>query len=161
MPPWRINLAMAFWSPGAFNGSPGIQSPHEGRAERLSRTDEHDPTGPGSRLAPHERYAAAMAGVGVGIILDPDEVIDLEICDPALPMKEDPGSVIRGNNVLTTDEIRVSSFAVELLPRPLTGSPPPPSPCPDGHEISLAHPFFETTGEENSSATDRILLTLV
>ena len=76
-------------------------------------------------------------------------------------MKEDPGSVIQGNSVLVTDEIRVSSFAVELLPPPFDGSSSTPSPCPDGHEISLAHPFFETTGEENSSATDRILLTLV
>ncbi|MFA7198614.1 MAG: hypothetical protein WC093_04925 [Methanoculleus sp.] len=66
---------------------------------------------------------AAAAGVGVGIILDADEVFDLDTYEPALPTPDEEfPDVIQGNNISVTTEIGALSFAEMQLPLPLDGS---------------------------------------
>ena len=66
---------------------------------------------------------AAAAGVGVGIILDADEVFDLDTYEPALPTPDEEfADIVQGNTVSITTENRAFSFAEMLLPAPLDGS---------------------------------------
>ncbi len=66
---------------------------------------------------------AATAGVGVGIVLDADDVFDPDTYEPAPPMPEEWfADVIQGNTISVTDEIEVASIAGMLLPAPLDGS---------------------------------------
>ncbi|WP_292730720.1 hypothetical protein [Methanoculleus sp.] len=66
---------------------------------------------------------AATAGVGVGIVLDADDVFDPSTYEPAPPMPEEWfADVIQGNTISVTDEIEVASIAGMLLPAPLDGS---------------------------------------
>lgn len=61
---------------------------------------------------------AAMAGVGIGIILDLDEVLD----DITSYPDEALGDIILGNTISVTDDIGIASIAAMLLPEPLDGS---------------------------------------
>jgi nitrous oxidase accessory protein NosD len=66
---------------------------------------------------------AATAGVGVGIVLDPYEVLDPETYEPAPPTPDEWfAGTIQGNTVSVTNSINVASFAGMLLPSPLDGS---------------------------------------
>ncbi|WP_332449831.1 hypothetical protein, partial [Methanoculleus sp.] len=66
---------------------------------------------------------AATAGVGIGIVLDPYEVLDPDTYEPAPPAPDEWfAGVIKGNNVSVTTEINALSLAEMLLPAPLDGS---------------------------------------
>jgi hypothetical protein len=66
---------------------------------------------------------AATAGVGIGIVLDPYEVLDPETYEPALPTPDEEfAGTIQGNTVSVTNGINVASIAGMLLPSPLDGS---------------------------------------
>jgi hypothetical protein len=66
---------------------------------------------------------AATAGVGVGIVLDADEVFDPDTYEPAPPEPSEWfADAIEGNTVLVTDDINVISIAEVLLDGPLDGS---------------------------------------
>lgn len=66
---------------------------------------------------------AATAGVGVGIILDADEVFDPETYEPAPPEPSEWfADAIEGNTVIVTNDIDVISIAEVLLAGPLDGS---------------------------------------
>ena len=66
---------------------------------------------------------AATAGVGVGIVLDPGEVLDPETYEPAPPAPDERfGGIILGNTVSVTNNINVASIAAMPLPAPLDGS---------------------------------------
>jgi hypothetical protein len=66
---------------------------------------------------------AATAGVGVGIVLDPGEVLDPETYEPAPPAPDERfGGIILGNTVSVTNNINVASIAKMPLPAPLDGS---------------------------------------
>ncbi|MEN6513971.1 hypothetical protein, partial [Methanoculleus sp.] len=66
---------------------------------------------------------AATAGVGVGIVLDPSEVLDPETYEPAPPAPDEWfGGIILGNTISVTNDINVASIAAMPLPAPLDGS---------------------------------------
>ena len=66
---------------------------------------------------------AATAGVGIGIVLDPDAVLDPETYEPAPPAPNEWfASIIEGNTVSVTNDINAVSIAMMPLPAPLDGS---------------------------------------
>ena len=66
---------------------------------------------------------AAMASLGVGIVLDPYEVLDAETYEPALPAPgEEFTDIIRGNTISIADHNEVDSLAMMSLSEPLDGS---------------------------------------